>query len=176
MNELSPEQRRIRGTKARRSRRKAPVSTPGRPVMPQNLSVPARKVWKSTLKLLEDRRTLTPGDGPLLAVYAEMMVRYQQACESLATGGVMQRVTVLDSHGKRVTRLKPNPMLKVVEACETALRSYLRDFGLTALTRDRVKPLAEEKKDSGEKYLADTLRLWRLEEEDDARKRKPIVN
>ncbi len=176
MNELSPKQRRIRGTKARRSRRKAPVSTPGRPVMPQNLSAPARKVWKSTVKLLEDRRTLTPGDGPLLAVYAEMMVRYQQACESLTAGGVMQRVTVLDSHGKKVTRQKPNPMLKVVETCEIALRSYLRDFGLTALTRDRVKPLAEEKKDSGEKYVADTLRLWRLEEEDDARKRRPIIN
>ena len=49
----------------------------------------------------------------------------------------------------------------MIENCEKTLRMYMRELGLTALTRERVKPLTLEEDDSDGECTA--LRLLRGE-------------
>lgn len=133
------------GTKYRDRREPSQVAA-GRPKMPDHLSDNAKKEWRRIVSLLEQRGTLSKADSAVLALYCETHARWLQAKQEVATHGLMIEATVLDSAGEQVTTRKPNPALKVAENAERGLRGYLKEFGMTPSSRERVKPTKPEEK------------------------------
>lgn len=148
MNELSPEERRGRGTQVRASRAHRPEGTADRPRMPRDLTPIQRQTWRELIALLDARGTLTAGDGPAILAYAEVTERLRLAQEAIAREGLIVTVTVLDKHGKPVTHTKANSAVKIVEQCERMLHAYRREMGLTPRSRDVVKPLEKRRQDA----------------------------
>jgi P27 family predicted phage terminase small subunit len=139
-----------------RDRSKPSQVTAGRPKQPDHLSEAAKKEWRRIIPLLEQRGTLSKADSAVLALYCETHARWLQAKQEVATHGLMIEATVLDSAGEQVTTRKANPALKVAENTERSLRAFLREFGMTPGTRERVKPAkAEEKPKEDEEPLFD---------------------
>ena len=161
MNELTPEQRRARGTKVRASRAKIPEIGAQMPVTPRDLTGGQRKTWRLLVSLLRGRGTLTAGDGPLIRSYCEIEERRQKAQAALGAEGLVVSATVLDRNGAPFTKTRPNDHLAIVEQCEKLLHTMRRDLGLTPLVRDRVKRLVIEEQ-PGE---STALRLLRMEKE-----------
>jgi P27 family predicted phage terminase small subunit len=122
----------------------------GRPKQPDHLCADAKKEWRRIIPLLEQRGTLSKADSAVLAVYCETHARWLQAKSEVTEHGLMIAVTVLDSAGEQVTTRKPNPALKIAETCERSLRSFLREFGCTPQSRERVKPTKKEAKEDEE--------------------------
>jgi P27 family predicted phage terminase small subunit len=116
----------------------------GRPKPPAHLCKDALIEFKRVSKILGARKTETAGDFATLAVYAECYSRWVEAKRKLAAAGLEIEQTVLDSNGQPHTNLKINPLLRVVENCETKLLALVRALGLTPDTRDRVKPAQAE--------------------------------
>ena len=137
MNELSHIERLVRGTKDRASRAKQPQIQPGMPRMSRNLSERAQPVWREIIRLLKERGTLTKGDGPTIAAYAECQARLWAVQELIVSEGMV------------LSGGKTHPCMAVVENCERMLRNYLRDFGLVGLTRERVLPTASAEEPEG---------------------------
>ncbi|MGH9737334.1 MAG: phage terminase small subunit P27 family [Candidatus Acidiferrales bacterium] len=115
----------------------------GRPSYPRHLSAAARAEFKRCVKLLEERGTLTPGDAATLAVYSECFARWIQAKAELGTD-LMIEVTVTDSNGKAHTSRRLNPLIKVVEACESRVLTLAKAMGLTPVDREKARPAAPE--------------------------------
>jgi P27 family predicted phage terminase small subunit len=144
LNELSPEERRARGTQVRASRARRPEATGERPRMPRDLTPNQRTTWREIVSLLSARGTLTAGDGPAIVAYAEVAERLRLAQEALTREGLVVQITVLDKKGRPVTHSKPNPYVRIAEQAERMLHAYRRELGLTPLTRDRVKSLGKQ--------------------------------
>src|SRR5215472_15888701 len=72
----------LRGTRYNPNRKK-PVEesyiVTGRPRAPKHLSADALAAWKDACRLMRKRGSLTPGDAPTLAVYAETVAQWIQA-------------------------------------------------------------------------------------------------
>jgi P27 family predicted phage terminase small subunit len=100
--------------------------------------------FKRVSKILAERRTETTGDFSILGVYAEVYSRWVSAKRTLADQGLEIECTLLDSNGQAHVNRKLNPMLKVVESCETKLLSLLKSLGLTPNSRETVKPAREK--------------------------------
>jgi|SRR5580700_7329772 P27 family predicted phage terminase small subunit len=130
-----------------RDRREPSQIAAGRPKQPDHLCADAKKEWRRIIPLLEQRGTLSKADSAVLAVYCETHARWLQAKSEVTEHGLMIAVTVLDSAGEQVTTRKPNPALKIAETCERSLRSFLREFGCTPQSRERVKPTKKEEKE-----------------------------
>lgn len=138
----------LHGTKPHKSTAKTVSALPAdEPEMPKHLTAEARKEWKRLLPLLLERGSLTPGDSAALALYAETFSRWLLAKRDVEEHGLTVSTVVLDSSGQQVTNRKINPALRIVENCERSLRNFLREFGLTPATRERVVP-ARKPKDS----------------------------
>jgi len=133
----------LRGTKYRDRRKPSEVAA-GRPKQPDHLSEEAKREWRRLIPLLEQRGTLSKADSAVLALYCETHARWLQAKREVAENGLMIESTVLDSSGEQVTSRKPNPALKVAENAERSLRGYLKEFGMTPSSRERVRPAKPE--------------------------------
>jgi P27 family predicted phage terminase small subunit len=139
----------LHGTKPHKSAAKTVGSLPAdEPEMPKHLTAEARKEWKRLLPLLLERGSLTPGDSAALALYAETFSRWLLAKRDVEENGLTITSTVLDSSGQPVSNRKINPSLRIVENCERSLRNFLREFGLTPATRERVLPARKPKNES----------------------------
>jgi len=125
--------------------------------MPAYLSKEARKEWKRVLPLLEARGSVTEADAMALTVYCEAVSRYVAALKSLEQKGQTISTVVLDSNGQAHSSAKPNPSLKIAETCERTIRAFLREFGLTPATRERIKP-AQARDDGEGPSLFDRIR------------------
>jgi len=146
---LPPEVHALRGTKSevgriRQDRLKSPTVPTSRPKPPKHLSPEAVLEFKRVSKILAERRTETTGDFSILGVYAEVYSRWVSAKRTLADQGLEIECTLLDSNGQAHVNRKLNPMLKVVESCETKLLSLLKSLGLTPNSRETVKPAREK--------------------------------
>ena len=117
----------------------------GRPRIPKHLSPDARAEYKRACGFLEKRGTLTAGDYGTLSVYASVFSRWLQAKAELGDD-LMIDVVVTDSNGAAHTTRRLNPLLKVVETCESRLLALTKTLGLTPVDRDRVKPTKKDEK------------------------------
>lgn len=124
----------------------ASVAHPGRPRYPKGLSPDAKRTFKNLCRLLEQRRSLTEGDGELLRLVAINIDRHAKACAKVAEEGEIKVYFRLDKHGEQVPSEKPNLWLEVACNAEKFIQSALRDLGLTPGTRGKVKPTEEPKK------------------------------
>lgn len=144
----------LHGTRPRKSTAKVESVLPAAiPTMPAHLTVEARKEWRRLLPLLAERGSLTPADSAALALYCETFSRWLLAKKDVAENGLTVTTTVLDSSGNPISNRKVNPALRIVETCERSLRNFLREFGLTPATRERVLPARKsntEEKDAWE--------------------------
>jgi P27 family predicted phage terminase small subunit len=154
------------GTKYRDRHEPSQIAA-GRPKQPDHLCDDAKKEWRRIIPLLEQRGTLSKADSAVLAVYCETHARWLQAKREVATHGLMIAVTVLDSSGEQVTTRKPNPALKIAETCERSLRSFLREFGCTPQSRERVKPTKQEEKPKEDEEPSEFAIFHRPQDDDE---------
>lgn len=108
--------------------------------MPEHLSDEAKTEWRRITRLLEQRGTLSKADSSVLELYCETYSRWLQAKRDVAEHGIIVSTTVLDRNGEQVTNRKQNPALRIAENAERSLRTFLREFGMTPQSRERVKP------------------------------------
>jgi P27 family predicted phage terminase small subunit len=142
---LSPEHHALHGTRPTRANPEAPpVGRQGKPKRPSYLNAVARKEWARLLPLLESRGTMTEADGGALALHCVNFSRYLEAQREIETHGIVIATTVLDKNGAPVTSRKKNPAVSIASECERAMRSFLRELGLTPDSRDRIRPAGEQ--------------------------------
>jgi phage terminase small subunit len=113
---------------------------PGRPHFPKGLSPDEKKAFKSFSRLLEQRRSLTEGDGEILRLLAVVSVRGQKARRMVAEQGEIRVYTRLDKFGVAHDSERPNLWLKVAQDSEKFVCSLLDRHGLTPMNRGKVKP------------------------------------
>lgn len=111
----------------------------GRPKFPKHLSPVARTEFKRCVQLLEQRGTVTPGDYATVAVYSEVFARWIQAKQAIGDE-LMVTTTVTDNNGTARTVTRLNPLLKVVQNCESRMLSLVKELGLTPVAREKAKP------------------------------------
>ena len=119
-----------------------PSYSPGRPKFPaDDLPAEAEPVWKSLIKSLARRRTLTQGDGHLLTLYCGTYVQWTAAVEEVTARGVMVEQTRYSKSGEPYTVRIQNPCVKMAAQLADRLQEYLRDLGLTVKDREKITPL-----------------------------------
>ena len=94
----------LHGTKSRHGNLAAEPLAQGRPRYPRNITPQARRVFKELVNQLEARRTLTPGDGHLLTLYATVWDRRERAQANLLAQGEICAYTRLDPNGVARTK------------------------------------------------------------------------
>jgi P27 family predicted phage terminase small subunit len=135
----SNELHRLHGTKPQSRAATESVFVGGRPKFPGHLSKVARAEAKRVVKLLEDRRTVTPGDIALISLYAEVYSRWV-ATKAAIGDELMVEIKIKDSNGAIHSTQRLNPLLKVAQADEAKLIQLTTQMGLTPAARDRVRP------------------------------------
>jgi P27 family predicted phage terminase small subunit len=129
----------------------------GRPKFPKGISRSARKLFKKFCSLLEQRRSLTAGDGELIHLLVIKTERHQRAMEHLEVEGEIVTTVRLDKHGEQVQSLRPNQWLKIAQEAEKEKLAILDRLGLSPMNRSKVKsteiPQAETPKDELENLL-----------------------
>jgi P27 family predicted phage terminase small subunit len=110
----------------------------GRPAPPDDLNTDELVVWNATAALLEERGTLTPGDGPLLTLYATTVVEHRTDRALLEREGRVHIVSRLDKNSHEIVIHAVNPRCRVVRGQEAQLISLMRELGLTPLRRGHV--------------------------------------
>jgi P27 family predicted phage terminase small subunit len=142
---LSEEHHALHGTRPTRAKPEAPpVDHRGRPKRPSYLNKAAKKEWARLIPLLESRGTLTELDGGALALHCVNFSRYLQAQEEIEKYGIVIVTTTLDSNGSPITSRKKNPAVSIASECERAMRSFLRELGLTPDSREKIRPAGEQ--------------------------------
>jgi P27 family predicted phage terminase small subunit len=111
----------------------------GCPTRPSYLSRDERKVFAATIRLLAARGTLTAGDGPAVALYAQTVVEHRAERQQLEREGRVVITERLDTHNQRVVLHAVNPRVRVVRDLEKQLTLLLRELGLTPLRRHQVR-------------------------------------
>jgi P27 family predicted phage terminase small subunit len=111
----------------------------GRPKYPRHLSPIARAEFKRAVQMLEQRKTITPGDYTTLAVYAEVFARWIQAKNEIGDS-LMVETTVTDNNGNLRTVRRLNPLLKVAQSCEARMLALVKALGLTPVDREKARP------------------------------------
>jgi phage terminase small subunit len=128
----------------------------GRPRVPK-LPPLARRAWKSACQILEQRRTLTPSDGPSLELYARTYALYVTASNQLGDE-LLTEVTVMDNSGAPHTKRVINPLLKLVDQLSSRLLAAQKALGLTQVDISRTRKVVEKPKadelNAGEAYMA----------------------
>jgi P27 family predicted phage terminase small subunit len=111
----------------------------GRPCYPAGISGKCRSVFKRLVKMLEERKSITPGDEEILRLYAVLYDRHAAALEMVRTQGAIVSYTRLNNNGQDVQCEKPNLHLKICETSEQKMLACLSALGLTPLSRSKVR-------------------------------------
>jgi len=117
----------------------------GRPKYPRGISNDAKRVFKTIARLLEQRRSLSEGDGELMRLLAIAYDRHAKAVLKLAEEGEVRIYTRLDRKGNQVETEAVNLWLKIAQESEKFMVACYDRLGLSPLNRNKVKPAAEEK-------------------------------
>ena len=112
---------------------------PGRPRYPKGLRPDEKKAFKNFSRLLEQRRSLTEGDGEILRLISIVFCRWQKALRMVAEQGEIRIYTRLDKFGVAHDSERPNLWLKVAQDAEKFVQGQLDRMGLTPLNRGKVK-------------------------------------
>lgn len=113
----------------------------GRPRVPAHLTPGAKKKFREFMKLLEQRRALTPADGSMLELAARLWDRWQDAMRHVDAEGLILSVTCYSKNGDEYQRDKKNLYLVVAQETEKSLVPALAQLGLNVLARDKSKPV-----------------------------------
>ncbi len=143
---ISPEEHKLKGTRATRAADNGQDIAAGRPKFPKGISLDAKRVFKRLCNLLEQRRALTHGDGELLRMYSLLYTRHERALAKLEAEGEICTYTRLDSNGNAHEMEKPNLWLTVAETCERNMVACLDRMGLTPNARAKVKQVGDKPK------------------------------
>ena len=143
---ISPEEHKLKGTRATRAADHGTDIPAGRPAYPKGISTDAKRVFKRLCALLEKRRALTHGDGELLRLYSILYTRHEKAQAKLTDEGEICTYIRLDSSGKAHEMEKPNLWLKVAQDCERNMVACLDRMGLTPNARAKVKQVGDKPK------------------------------
>jgi P27 family predicted phage terminase small subunit len=111
----------------------------GRPKYPRGISGEAKAAFKRLARMLEARRSITPGDEEILRLYAFLFSRHQRALAAIEKEGEVRLYTRLNNHGEEVLSEKPNLWLKVAETCEAKMIACLSALGMTPMNRSKVR-------------------------------------
>jgi P27 family predicted phage terminase small subunit len=114
-------------------------ATAGRPKYPRGISGEAKSAFKRLVRMLEQRRALTPGDQEILRLYGVLFDRHERALKKIAEQGDVCTYTRLNNKSEEVMVEKPNSYLKIAETCESKMLAYLVQLGLTPGTRGKIK-------------------------------------
>jgi P27 family predicted phage terminase small subunit len=117
----------------------------GRPKYPRGISGEAKAAFKRLSRMLEARRSLTPSDQEILALYAHLYSRWQRALAAIEKEGEIRLYTRLNNRGEDVQCEKPNLWLKVAETCEAKMIACLSALGMTPMNRSKVKTTEQPK-------------------------------
>jgi P27 family predicted phage terminase small subunit len=128
-----------RGAVASRSDEDENLLDAGRPEPPPHLTDAEKTVWDSALNLLERRGTLTPGDGPALAMFALTSVELRNERTQLEREGRVVTSSRVNKHGHEILIREVNPRTRIVRDLERQFVTILRELGLTPLRRHGVK-------------------------------------
>jgi P27 family predicted phage terminase small subunit len=115
------------------------------PKPPKFLSKDSRKMFKSMVRQLSERRAVTAGDGDLIAIYCSTKERWLQALEAIRKEGVVRVYQRLGADGLSVDVEKPNLNLKIAEVSERSMCGILSRLGLTPKDRESVRPTSAVK-------------------------------
>jgi P27 family predicted phage terminase small subunit len=125
-----------------RSKTTTPVASyvpAGRPEFPEELSPTGKKIFKELCQLLQERRTLTRGDGDLLILYVQTRARYMRAIARVESEGEIVTRQKAGKGEEVYTVEEENPWLLVAERAMKSMLSILDRVGLTPGSRDNVK-------------------------------------
>jgi P27 family predicted phage terminase small subunit len=107
-----------------------PLTQPGEPPMPHDLSKAAKRVWREMVPILHELGTLTTSDGDALAAYCETKVTWRMAQDSIEQDGIV----IESSQGR-----KKNPAVTVADSSLKQMRSLLGEFGMTPASRTKIR-------------------------------------
>jgi hypothetical protein len=116
---------------------------------------------------------LTEGDYGTLTLYATVFSRWLQAKEEVGRELMIEYI-VTDNNGIAHKTRRLNPLLKVLEACESRLLALTKTLGLTPIDRDKIKPAAPAGSKE-EELIPGTMGWIRAQEAADAKTLKPIA-
>jgi P27 family predicted phage terminase small subunit len=139
---IALDQHNLQGTRPQYVERESVVE-PGRPKFPKGATPETKRFFKRLSRMLEARRTLTPGDEELLRLAAILRDRHQRACARVQEQGEIVAYTRLDAHGEPHDVVKPNLWLKIAQESEKSFLACLDRLGLTPANRGKVKPTKE---------------------------------
>jgi P27 family predicted phage terminase small subunit len=114
-----------------------PKPKTGEPVMPRDLSKPAKKEWKRLVKMLLKLGVLTVVDGDALAALCEAKTLWREALNDVRKNGIVITVDAATRNGP-VKIQKKNPAIAVMESQAKLVKSLLESFGCTPSSRTRV--------------------------------------
>lgn len=117
----------------------------GRPAAPGDLSPAEREIWESVANELEQRGTLTRGDGPAIELYARTYVSCQSERAALAKEGYVVVVQKLDKHKDMIVCRAANPRARIVADLERRVLALLRQLGMTPAARTARQATMPEK-------------------------------
>ena len=133
---------RLHGTVSQAKPDKPSYVMASRPKFPKHLSRVGKQEYKRCVQILggtwhgHSRRRYA-----VLSVYVEVYARWVQAKEAVGQE-LMVTTTITDNNGTARTVTRLNPLLKVVQACESRMLGLIKELGLTPAARDKVKPTA----------------------------------
>jgi P27 family predicted phage terminase small subunit len=114
----------------------------GRPKMPTGLREEQQSLWKQIVKQLRRRRTVTPGDAQIITLYVRTHSQWMRACDYVdERGPIVQEKRYSAGSGAEYFVDVPNPALKLAASLAGQLESFLKEMGLTGITREKVRPV-----------------------------------
>ena len=137
---LSPEEHELRGNEPRYAPGGESAHVGSLPRPPKFLSPEGRKKFRSMVKQLAERRTVTAGDADLISIYCTTWERWQDALLKIREQGVVATYQRLGANGNAVNVEKTNLHWSIAKECERSMLSILSRLGLTPKDRDSVKP------------------------------------
>jgi len=117
------------------------VFAAGRPRIPKHLSPQGRKALKRAVQILEQRRTLTESDEPILTLFADTYAFWVNAKTEVGDE-LLISTTVTDNNGTVRTVRRTNPMIKVMEAAAVRLFALSKSLGFSQVDIGRCKTTA----------------------------------
>lgn len=139
----------LRGNPGRRPLNDAEPKPPVKlPPPPPELSDAAKKEWRKTGRKLVAMGVMTELDGPMLAAVVVPYTRFLEMQGLLAKSSVLLK----RSDGT----LYINPLVRIARECQEQFTRALAEFGMSPVSRSRVKATPPEAVDPLADYFGET--------------------
>jgi P27 family predicted phage terminase small subunit len=98
------------------------------------LSAPGRAVFDALVAKMAGSKILTPVDGPLLGVFAELLVEAHEMTWHLRVTSAKEEAAYM-VNGQRLAERVKNPLVGMIRQHRSLLRAYAQEYGLTPASR-----------------------------------------